>query len=101
MAKPLQIKFYDPETGEPERTFTRSFVPWRIMKRAAALMRLNLDNMDGETVDEMTALVVDVFGDQFSADDVNNRTKPDEMMGVLNGIMAMVNGSPDPTLPGN
>jgi hypothetical protein len=100
MSKPLQLNFYN-EDGTAEKTFTRSFVPWRIMKRAAKLMRLDVDNMDEETVQEMSALVVDVFGDKFSIDDVNDRTKPDEMMAVLNGIMAMVNGTQDPPLPGN
>jgi len=97
--KPIEITIYDPETNEPKKTYTRSFIPWAILKKAIRMQKLvNTSDIDETTVDEMAALVVAAFGDQFSLDEVTNGADVGEMMTVIQSIIArasqFVQGNP-------
>ncbi len=97
----LVITLYDPVTNEVIKEYTRTFVPWKLLKRAVKLSKniesFNTDDLSEETIDELAALVVDTFGDQFSVDQLSNGADIGEMMTVLTGIMASARGiTPNP-----
>jgi 23S rRNA G2069 N7-methylase RlmK/C1962 C5-methylase RlmI len=93
---PLKITLYDPKTNEVKKEFSRSFVPWRILKKAIQLSKTlaNLDQTDitEADVDAIAGLVVDVFGDQFTVAELNDGADLSEMMTVLQAIIAKAEG---------
>ena len=92
--KPIELTLYDPATNEPIKTYVRSFVPWAILKRAIRMSKMLSGAGDGandlaeEDVDELASLVVAVFGDQFSLEDVGKGTDVGEMMTVITAIIS-------------
>lgn len=101
MATPMVLHIYD-EDSEVKRTVTRSFVPWKLLKESVKLSKnLDIENMTDENVDELTGLVVAVFGDQVTVEELNEGSDIDEMVTVLNQILARARGkSTNPTPPG-
>jgi hypothetical protein len=99
----MQITLYDPETNEVKSTHTRLFVPWKLLKVAVKISKsLDPENMTDENVDELAALVVEVFGNKFSIADLNEGADVSEMVTVLNTIIAKASGGiGNPTPPGN
>ncbi len=90
MPKPIELTLYDPETNEAIKTYTRSFVPWAILKRAVNIQR-SFDASGGvtdEEIDELASIVVAMFGDQFSLDDVSRGADVGEMMVVIQSIIS-------------
>lgn len=105
ISAPLKITLYDPETNEVRKEFVRSFVPWRLLKKAIQLSKSlkNLDENDlkEEDVDAIAGLVVDVFGDQFTVDELNQGADLAEMMTVMQAIVSKASGiTPNPPPPG-
>jgi hypothetical protein len=101
----LVITLYDPETNEVIKEYTRTFVPWKLLKRAVKLSKsieaFSADTLSEEVIDELAALVVDTFGSQFSVDQLSDGADIGEMMTVLTGIMASAQGTvPNPPPPG-
>ena len=102
---PIELTLYDPETNEVVQTFTRSFVPWGILKRAMRMYkRMDADDMNEEDLDELAALVVAVFGDQFTVEQVTAGADVGEMLTVVQAVLAraskFVSGkSENPTNP--
>lgn len=89
----LKVTLYDPETNEVRKEFSRSFIPWKVLKRAIRLMKnFDVANISEEDADELAALVVDAFGGQFTLDELNDGADLGEMMTVLTGIMASAQG---------
>jgi len=87
--KPIQITLYDPETDEVKGTYSRSYVPWKILKRAIRLQNsLDMESLSEEDLDQLTMLVVDVFGDKFTADDLEEGADIGEMMAVLVAVIS-------------
>jgi len=103
----LSITLYDND-NEVVKTFTRTFVPWKLLKRAVKLVKVfgndfDPDNMKESDIDELAALVVDAFGGQFTIDQLNDGADLGEMMTVLTGIMASAQGTvpnPPPQMQG-
>lgn len=91
--KPIELTLYDPETNEVIQTFTRSFVPWAILKRAIRLQKSLGGEMSEETLDELAGLVVAVFGDKFTLEQVTNGADAGEMMTVIQEIIARANNA--------
>ncbi len=101
MKTPMTLHLYD-ENSEIKATFIRSFVPWKLLKEAVKIAK-NLDpkNMTEDTVEELTGLVVAVFGDKFTVDQLNEGADVSEMVTVLQQIVSTANGvTADPTTPG-
>lgn len=103
---PLKITLYDPETNEVVREFVRSFVPWRLLKKAIRLSKtlnnLSEDNLSEEDVDSIASLVVDAFGDQFTVEQLSEGADLSEMMTVLEAIVSRAQGIPgNPPPPGS
>ncbi len=103
MPRPIELTLYDPETNEIKKTYTRSFVPWALLKRAIRMMKsIDTEEMKEEDMDELASLVVACFGDQFSVDEVNKGADAGEMVTVLQEIVSratwFVQGKkPDPS----
>lgn len=95
---PISLIFYDKETNEPVKTYTRTFIPWKLMKRVAKLMKVfgkgfAVEDMNEEAVDEITGLIVDIFGGQFTVQELEDCSDFDEMVVVLNQVMHKITGS--------
>lgn len=97
----LVITLYDPETNDVIKEYSRTFVPWKLLKRAVKLSKsigsFDSGDLSEDMIDELAALVVDTFGSQFSVDQLSNGADIGEMMTVLTGIMASAQGTvPNP-----
>ena len=102
MAKntPMTIILYDKDNEEKAR-FTRSFVPWKMLKKAIKINQgLNPDEMTEADIDAVASLVVEVFGDQFTIEELDNGADVSDMLAVLQAIIARASGtSLNPTPP--
>lgn len=100
-ATPMQITLYDPETNEEKKTYIRTFVPWKLLKKAAALQdQVDFDNIKPDDLDLIAMLVVDTFGGQFTLEDLDNGADVNEMTAVIQNIVFRAKGmSLNPTPP--
>ncbi len=98
---PIEITLYDSEDA-PIKTYTKSIVPWGVLKKAIKLAKnLDTNSMDEAKLDELTAFVVAAFGDRFSMEDLEKGADISDMMNVLQMIVAKAGGlSANPTPPG-
>ena len=99
----MKITLYD-EDSEVKQSFTRSFVPWKLLKKAIKLSKgMNLEEISEEQVDALASLVVEAFGDKFSLDDLNDGADVTEMVTVLKTIVSTAGGSfgGNPIQPGS
>ena len=97
---PMVVHLYG-EDNEVLKTFTRSFVPWKMLKKAVKLSKeVNFEDLKAEDVDQIAGLVVEVFSDQFSLEDLDNGADVGEMLAVIENIVARAHGvSLNPTPP--
>ena len=96
---PIVLTLYDKE-NQPIKTFTRTFIPWKILKRAAKLIKgVDLENLSEEAVDEISGLVMDIFGDQFTIKELEEGSDLEEMVTVLQQILTKVTGGLPPSNP--
>jgi len=87
----LKITLYD-ENNEVKAEYTRLFIPWKLLKASIRLMKkINLDNLTEDAADELAALVVEVFGNQFTVDDLNEGADISEMLTVIMTVAARAN----------
>ncbi len=100
---PIEIVLYDSD-DKPIKTYTKSIVPWGILKKAIKLAKgLDIDNMSEESFDELTAFVVAAFGDRFSTKDLDDGADITDMITVLTMIMSKAEAlmpKTNPTPPG-
>ncbi len=101
MNTPLVLTLYD-KNDEVIKECTRSIVPWKILKKAVKLTKeIDLENIDGEAdIDAIASLVVEVFGDQFTIEELDESADIGDMVAVLQSIIARANRvSLNPTPP--
>jgi hypothetical protein len=84
----------------------RSFVPWRLLKKAIRLSKtlsnLSEENLTEEDVDAIASLVVDAFGDHFTVDQLSEGADLAEMMAVMQAIVSRAQGiTVNPPPPGS
>jgi hypothetical protein len=101
----LRITLYDPETNEEKATFTRMFVPWKLLKAAVRLSQeLKGNELSEADADALAGLVVEAFGNKFSIEDLNEGSDIGEMITVMNQIIGRASGAVagnPPTPPGS
>ena len=102
---PMRITLYDPETDEEKQTYTRMFVPWKLLKVSVRLAKdLDAANITEEDADALAGLVVEAFGNKFSIEDLNEGSDIGEMITVMNQIIGKARGGMaavnPPTPPG-
>ena len=85
---PITITLYGPDS-EPGKQYSRSIVPWGILKKAIALMK-SIDQKDvaEEDMDAIAGLVVEAFGNQFTVQELDQGADIGEMLAVLQGIVS-------------
>lgn len=97
----FSINIYDKDENPTE--YSRVFVPVKVLRRAIPLAKrlegMTTNDFTDQDVDDLEAFVVDAFGDKFTKDQMDEGADIMEMMACLNQIMAMANGSANPTLP--
>lgn len=85
---PIRLTLYDPETNEVVSEHTRIFVPWGVLKKAVGLMDMDRKNLTAEDVDTIAGIVCEVFGNKFSIADLDRGADLEEMMAVVDGVIA-------------
>ena len=99
--KLLQITLYDKDDAVKD-TYTRSFVPWKLLKQAVRISKaVDQNDLKEEDLDLLAGLVVEVFGNKFSVEDLNDGADVEAMVAVLNTILskARLSMPANPTLP--
>lgn len=100
---PMTIRLYDENNEFVE--FTRNFVPWKLLKLALKLFQqmedVDIKSMSEDMVDSLASLVVEVFGNQFSIEDLNEKADISDMMSVITMIVSKASGgiAANPTRP--
>ncbi len=86
MSSPILFTLYS-ENDEEKKEYQRSIVPWGILKKAMKLSdKMDEGGISEELMDEMAGLVCEVYGNQFTIEDVNNGADIAETVTVLNAI---------------
>ena len=92
---PMTINLYG-EDNEIEKTFTRKFVPWKMLKDAIKLQEklgdLDPKKMKSEDVDEISDFIISVFGNQFTKAEVDEKADMTEVIAVLITIIQIASG---------
>lgn len=92
---PMVITLYNAE-DEPIGTFTTSIIRWGIFKRAMQMGRKLIGksptDFTDEDIDELSGLIVAVFGDRFTVEELNNGADIAEMLAVLQAVIARARG---------
>lgn len=71
-----------------------SFIPGRMVRKAVSFTKMDLNDIDESTLDELVEFVVNVYGNKFSMDEFYDGIDSREMMKVLGyTIEAIVNGT--------
>jgi len=98
---PITLTLYganDEKVGE----YSRTIIPWGILKRAIRLSKsMDKENPTDEDMDALAGLVMEVFGNQFTVEDLDNGADVSEMVAVLTAIMSKANAvmPKNPTQP--
>ncbi len=100
---PLVLNLYN-EENELVKTCTRTFVPWKMLKKAIALNKQigskDLETFEESDMDALTAYIMDVFpGQELSIEILDEQSDISEMMNVVKSVMSHARGVMDPTLP--
>lgn len=89
MSAPVTITLYGPD-DEVLATYSRSIVPWGLLKRAWRVSNKMQGSaeMSEEIFDELSGLVVELFGDKFTAAELSKGTDMGEVLAILQEIIA-------------
>jgi hypothetical protein len=103
MSQPLVLNLYD-EDSEITKTCSRSFVPWKMLKKAVKLYKLlgkkGIDEYEETDIDALTSYIIEVFpGQDLTVEILDEQAAIPEMMNVIKTIMSNARGVMDPTLP--
>ena len=101
MGTPLSIVLYGAD-DDPIKEYTRSIIPWGILKKSIALTRaIGKKDVAEADVDAIAGLVVEAFGNQFTIQELDAGADIGEMLTVLQSIVArageLVNANPTVT----
>lgn len=84
----IRLTFYD-ESDEVIREYSRIIIPWGILKRALRLAKdNNLEEPDEALLDELSALVVEVFGGVFTADELEKHADMMDIISVFQQVIS-------------
>ncbi|MBP7212734.1 MAG: hypothetical protein KBA03_00735 [Anaerolineaceae bacterium] len=105
MSYAINLKLYG-ENDEVEAEYNRSFVPFRLLKKASQMMKTiqnfgdDMENISEDAIDQLADFVVEFFGNKFSRDDLMDKADMGEIMAVVTAITMKMSGtSPNPTPP--
>ncbi len=97
---PIIITLYGPDS-EPGKEYSRSIVPWGVLKKAIALTKsIDQKNVTEADMDAIAGLVVEVFGGQFTLQELDQGADIGELLSILQSIVAragtLVRANPTP-----
>lgn len=99
---PIVLHLYD-ENDEVIKSYSRSFIPWKMLKKAIALYRQigtkSPEQYDESDVDALTSYVVALFGQDMTIEMLDEHSDITEMLSVIQNVVSRANGIMDPTLP--
>lgn len=85
---PITIKLYGPD-NEPTKTFERTIIPWGVLKKAIHMSNAieNPEEASEQDMDAIAELVVEVFGEQFTIEELNKGADVSETLAVIQAIV--------------
>lgn len=100
---PIQLTLYDPNNGDEvmmlngkPAEFSRLIVPWGMLKRVMKFVKSidvnHPETLTDDDMDAMAALIVELFGNQFSIADVDKGADVSDMISVLRMVTAKAQG---------
>lgn len=99
---PIVLHLYD-ENDEVIKSYSRSFIPWKMLKKAIELYRQigtkSPEQYDESDVDALTSYVVALFGQDMTIEMLDEHSDITEMLSVIQNVVSRANGIMDPTLP--
>lgn len=101
MPVPITLNIYN-EDNEIANTYSRNFVPWKLLKKAIALRKVANKVNEEITADDMDAIagyVIEFFGNGMTLEELDNGADMSEMLTVIRAVMARAAGIVDPTIP--
>jgi hypothetical protein len=103
MNAPIVLNLYG-EDNELIRTCTRTFVPWKMLKKAVTLNKKigkkGVDEYEESDLDALTTYIMEVFsGQDLTIDILDEQTDVTDMLNVVKAVMSKARGIMDPTLP--
>ena len=88
---PIKLVLYDPVTNEPRRCYLCSFISWKLFKataRMAVVMnRKGWNNLLEEERNAIASLVMEVFGRQFTYEELIQGSSLVDMMTVIQEVL--------------
>lgn len=99
---PIKLTFYDHQTDEVIAEYSKSFIPYKMMKAANRLAKININDMNDEDADMIANFVVEAFGNKFTLKDCEEHVDLLDMFIVIQAIANRPSGltSGNPTSPG-
>ncbi|RPH60010.1 MAG: hypothetical protein EHM81_07110 [Chloroflexi bacterium] len=92
---PIELTLYD-DADEPIIKLSRVTVPWGILKKAVRLSKTltqKPEDISDEQIDELTDLVVMIFGEEkVTRDDLEKRADVNDMINVIQSIVSRGRG---------
>ncbi len=105
MSYAINLKLYG-DDDEVEAEYNRSFVPFRLLKKASQMMKTiqnfgdDMENISEESIDQLADFIVEFFGNKFSRDELMDKADMSEIIAVVTAItMKMAGNVPNPTPP--
>lgn len=103
LQSPIVLNLYA-EDNELIRSCTRTFVPWKMLKKAVKLHKQigskGIDEFEEEDMDALTCYIMEVFpGQDLTIEVLDEQSDISEMMNVVKAVMSKARGVMDPTLP--
>jgi hypothetical protein len=97
---PITITLYDADDNVAG-VYTRLIIPWGLLKRVLRFYKsVKLDDLTEADLDELAALVVEIFGGKFSVDELNTGADTGDMVAVITQLIAKTRGlTPNPPPP--
>lgn len=87
MSALISLTLYD-EKDEPIKTYEKSIIRWGFLKKAIKLSKGMDENNFSETdVDKINEFVCELFGNQFTAKELEDESSFDEVFAVFKVIM--------------
>ena len=94
---PIKIIFYDPETNEVIKEHTTHIIPTGIFTELVRLHQMvdlqhaeSLQNINPETIESIQVMVVALFGNRFTLDELKNQTELGEFSSLIQNLWARV-----------
>lgn len=88
LREPIELTLYD-EHDEEIQTYRLTSIRWGFLKKALALAKYakDADKVTPEEFDEIGQLVCDLYKNQFTLDDLNEKADKDQVMAAFQAIV--------------